>query len=138
MEVVAEEVDGVHLGIGDFDACRIGVAIELAAHLEAGVGGGGGDQLDDDLVADEWLAAPVLGDEREQAMLDLVPLAGAGRQVADRDGEAEFVGQLLQLDASTGARATPLLPPQSAVISKLLSRRDSARGPSLATSGGWR
>ena len=31
-------------------------------------------------------------------MLDLVPLAGAGRQVADRDGQLEFVGQLLQLD----------------------------------------
>src|SRR5689334_24040492 len=29
-------------------------------------------------------------------MLDFVPLAGAGRQVADHDVEAEFVGQLLQ------------------------------------------
>ena len=30
-------------------------------------------------------------------MLDFVPLAGAGRQVADHDVKAEFVGQLLQL-----------------------------------------
>ena len=29
-------------------------------------------------------------------MLDLVPLAGAGRQVADHDVDAKFVGQLLQ------------------------------------------
>ena len=29
-------------------------------------------------------------------MLDFVPLAGAGRQVADHDVEAELVGQLLQ------------------------------------------
>ena len=29
-------------------------------------------------------------------MLDFVPLAGAGGQVADEDVEAEFVGQLLQ------------------------------------------
>ena len=34
------------------------------------------------------LAAPILGDEREQAMLDPVPLAGSGRQVTDRDGDA--------------------------------------------------
>ena len=30
-------------------------------------------------------------------MFDFVPLAGAGRQVADHDVEAEFVSQLLQL-----------------------------------------
>ena len=30
-------------------------------------------------------------------MLDLVPLAGAGRQVTDGDRDIEFVGQLLQL-----------------------------------------
>jgi hypothetical protein len=48
------------------------------------------------LVADEWLAGPVLCDEREQAMLDPVALAGAGRQMADRNGNAEFVGEVLQ------------------------------------------
>ena len=31
-------------------------------------------------------------------MLDLVPLAGAGRQVANRNGELERVGELLQFD----------------------------------------
>lgn len=31
-------------------------------------------------------------------MLDLVPLAGSRRQVANRDGQLELVGQLLQLD----------------------------------------
>ena len=97
VEFVAVNVDGVHLGVGDFDAGGINVGVDLAAHLEAGVGGGGRDQLDDGLVADERLAAPVLGDEREEAMLDLVPLAGAGRQMADRDGDVEFVGQALQL-----------------------------------------
>jgi hypothetical protein len=30
-------------------------------------------------------------------MLDLVPLAGAGRQVTDGDRDIKFVGQLLQL-----------------------------------------
>ena len=53
--------------------------------------------MDDGLEADERLAAPILGDEREQAMLDPVPLAGSGRQVTDRDGDAELVSESLQL-----------------------------------------
>jgi hypothetical protein len=36
------------------------------------------DQLHDALMAHQWLATPVLGDKREQAVLDLVPFAGAG------------------------------------------------------------
>src|SRR4051794_918027 len=48
-------------------------------------------------MAEQWLAAPVLGDEGEQAMLDAVPFAGSGRQVANRNGDPEFVGQDLQL-----------------------------------------
>ena len=31
-------------------------------------------------------------------MLDLVPLAGAGRQMAHGDGKLDFIGQLLQFD----------------------------------------
>src|SRR5580700_101784 len=77
-------------------AAGILAGVELAAHGEAGFGGGGRDQLDDDAIADEWFGAPVLADEGEEAVFDLVPLAGAGRQVADHDVEAEFVGQLLQ------------------------------------------
>jgi len=75
VEFVALEVDGVHLGIGDFDAGGIGIGVDLAAHLEAGIGRGGGDQLDDGLIADQRPASPVLRDEREEAMLDLVPFA---------------------------------------------------------------
>jgi len=52
--------------------------------------------LDDDLMADKRLAAPVASDEREQAMFDPVPFARAGRQVAYGDRHAEFVSELLQ------------------------------------------
>jgi hypothetical protein len=41
--------------------------------------------------------APVDRDEREQAMLHLVPLAGAGRKVADMDRHVELVSDALQL-----------------------------------------
>src|SRR5689334_6634228 len=55
------------------------------------------DQVDDGLVGAQWTAAPVDGDEREQPVLDLVPLAGSRREVADADGDAELVGEPLQL-----------------------------------------
>ena len=47
---------------------------------------GGGDEIDDDLVAGERLSAQVHGDVRKQAMLYLVPLACAGMNATDRHG----------------------------------------------------
>src|SRR6266404_6322910 len=74
----------------------VAAGVEFTAHSEAGFGGSGRYQLDDHPIADEWLGPPVLADEGEEAVFDFVPLAGAGRQVADRDVEAELVGQLLE------------------------------------------
>src|SRR5271167_1994339 len=48
-------------------------------------------------MAEQRFTAPVLGNEGEQAVLDLVPFAGAWRQMANSNGDAEFVGQDLQL-----------------------------------------
>ena len=98
VEVMAEDVDGGEIIVGDFDAGGVGFGIEFASDFEAGLGFGGRDQLDDDGVTDERLAAPVAGDEGEQAVLDAVPFAGAGRQVANGDRHAEFVGELLQFE----------------------------------------
>src|SRR6266568_2442411 len=95
VEVVTGEVDGLHVGIGHLDAGRISVLIEFATNLQTGLRCRCCDELDDDLMADERFAAPVAGDEREEAMLDLVPFAGARRQMTHGDGYAEFVGQLL-------------------------------------------
>ena len=98
MERVRGEIDGGQLGVGHLYPFGILVLIELGAHPQAGVRRRRSDQLDDRTVTAQRLAPPVDGDEREQAMLDLVPLAGSGRQVANRDGQLELVGQLLQLD----------------------------------------
>src|SRR5712672_878527 len=65
--------------------------------LQASLGCGCGDELDDDLVADQGASLPVLADEGEEPVLDLVPLAGAGREMADGDVEPDLVGQLLEL-----------------------------------------
>ena len=95
---MAGQVDGGDLEIGNFDTFGVFVFVQFGAHFEAGFGRGGGDQLNDRAIAAQRLAPPVDGDERKKTMLDLVPLAGARRQVANSDGEFEFVGQLLKLD----------------------------------------
>ena len=72
--------------------------VDGAGERETTARGRCGDELDDHLVGQQRLAAPVLGDEREHAMLDAVPLAGAGRVMGDADGQAGLGGELLQLD----------------------------------------
>src|SRR5260370_42223533 len=97
VEIAAPDTDGVHLGVADLDAGGIGGGIDLALDLQPGIGGRGRNELDDGLVADERSRPPILGNEREEAMLDLVPFARAGREMADGDDKAELGGQDLQL-----------------------------------------
>ena len=49
--------------VGDLDREVVGVGVECGFHEEAGARGGRGDQIDDGLMADQRLAAPVLRDE---------------------------------------------------------------------------
>src|SRR5258708_31771826 len=93
----AFEVAGGHGGVGNDNAVGVLPSVEFTAHGEASFGGGGGDQLDDDPIADEWLGTPVLADEGEEAVLDFVPLACAGRHVVDRAGEGGVVRPLLHI-----------------------------------------
>src|SRR3954463_10899686 len=67
------KIQGGPLGIGHPDALGVGATVEAAPDGEAGAGGGAGDQWDDHLVGQQGLAAPGLGDEGEQPMLDPVP-----------------------------------------------------------------
>ena len=48
-------------------------------------------------MGDQWLATPVLGDERKQTMLNLVPFACPRREVTNGDGKAQLVDENLQL-----------------------------------------
>ena len=49
MEGIGLNVEACHLGIGDFDTLGVGVGVELVFDAQAGLGGRGGDQLDDGL-----------------------------------------------------------------------------------------
>ncbi len=95
---MAGQVDGGDLEIGNFDTFGVFVFVQFGAHFEAGLGFRCSNQLDDRAIAAQRLASPVDRDERKKTVFDLVPLACAGRQVANRDGELELVCQLLKLD----------------------------------------
>src|SRR5205085_6435586 len=91
MERVAREADASQLLVGDLDPTSVVPAIDLAPYSEPGRRGGRRDQADDGGVRQQRLASPVLGDEGEEAVLDLVPLAGPRRQMAHRDREPRLV-----------------------------------------------
>lgn len=96
MKSILMEIDLRHLLIADLDAGRIAVGVQFGMHGQTGAGTSGADQLHHRLVSEQWLPAPVVADAGKQAVLDLVPLAGTRRQVADLHAQAGFVGQALQ------------------------------------------
>ena len=68
-------------------------------------------ELDDGAIAARWLAAPVHRDEREETMLDFVPLARPERQVANCNWNLELVGERAwcsraPLDGAAGTEQT--------------------------------
>ena len=96
VEFVTLDVEFGHLLVGDLYAFRIKIAIDLAVNFEPRVGRCAADQLNNHLVTDQRLAAPVLRDVGEQSMLDAVPLGGAGRQVGHRYFQAGLIGEALR------------------------------------------
>jgi hypothetical protein len=68
MECVALDVERLHLGVADFDTLFVGGGVERAFDLQAGLGGGRGNQLDHGHAIDEGAPAPGLRDVAEQAM----------------------------------------------------------------------
>ena len=86
-----------HFRAGDDMTRRVAPLVQLRLHPQAGRRARVADQVDDGLKGAEGTASPVLRDVTEQAMLDLVPLAGAGWEMRDMDRQAQVVGQALQL-----------------------------------------
>ena len=69
MELIAGDVEGLHLGLADPDALAVGARVERAVDFQAGLGRGGADQLDHGEASGERPAAPVLRDVAEQPVL---------------------------------------------------------------------
>ena len=73
----------------------------------------------------EGTPTPVLADEREQAMLDLVPLAGARRERGHVDGQSALIGEPRQLpfaQTNTGSIAAAAVGPDQQRASPRVGR----------------
>src|SRR4051812_3944035 len=86
-----------HQVIGNSVAERIVIAVKARLDLQALGGGGRADEGDDSFVANEWPPSPVECDVGKKAVLNLVPFAGAGREVADLDSQPCTVRKVLKL-----------------------------------------
>ena len=97
MNCIELELDAGEVSVTDDHAFGVGVRIDFRADRQSASCLGVGDELDDDLMADQGATAPVHGDEGEQAVLDLVPLARAWREVAYANAQAGFLREPTQL-----------------------------------------
>ena len=97
MKLVLLQVYSLNLLVCYLAASRVFPAIQAAGHLQPFGGRRARDQIDDRLIITKRFAAPIRGDEGEQPVFYLVPLAGAGREVTDGNRKARFIRQLLQL-----------------------------------------
>src|SRR5882672_9124866 len=97
MEVVALNVQLAHLLLRHLLTGRVLSLIKSGVNNETRARRRISDETYDDLEGAQWFATPVDRDEREHAMLDLVPLARARREVADVDRKVKFVGKALKL-----------------------------------------
>ena len=96
MESIALDAYGGNFGVRHFSAYGVWILVDHGSNLQAALGGGCCDELDDDFVTDQRLPAPVLGNERKHAVLDLVPFARSWWKVTDGDRKSEFVRERLE------------------------------------------
>src|SRR5260370_28988264 len=96
MKGITDNVEGLEFGVADGEARRIRLAVLDGGDVQSFLGGRMRDQLNDGFQRGKWYGAPVDGDKRKEAMLDLVPFAGGRRIMRHGDRELFFSGQGLQ------------------------------------------
>src|SRR5271156_5462874 len=111
MEFVWSEFYPREFVVAHFDARRICRVVDGGSNSQARACLGVADQFHYRLQGHQWLTPPILGDKREQPVLDFVPLTGSRWEVADCQLQPRLVGYALQRDfpeatADTVATAT--------------------------------
>jgi len=81
VKLVAANIDLSDFLVRDFGAGWIDAVVQFGVNQQTRLGRCSGNETHDDLVAEKRPPAPVLRDDREKPVLDLVPLAGARREV---------------------------------------------------------
>jgi len=82
--------------VADLNSGGIFACVQPGLDLQSGFGFGVANQVYDHLVTGQRFPTPVRRDMTEHTMFDLVPLAGAGRKMTDRQAKTGVVGQSLQ------------------------------------------
>ena len=89
------ELDVIELLVGHLDSGLILIRVQDCLDFEPGARLGATNQVDDSFIIDQRLSSPVQTDEREEPVLDPVPLAGTGRIVTNRDRYSDLICHLL-------------------------------------------
>jgi hypothetical protein len=82
---ISRDVERSELLFRDLYAGRVEATIQARPHNQSPAIGRVADQVDDGFVRAERSSSPIDGNEREEAVFDLVPLAGSRRKVALRE-----------------------------------------------------
>src|ERR1017187_3773317 len=98
VEAIWRQVHDRHLVVRNLESHWVAAPVQSAGDLQALGRRRRSDEADDRFVVTKGLPAPVRGDEGERPVLDLVPLARPGREMADLDRESDVVGQTLELE----------------------------------------
>src|SRR4051794_21222904 len=93
---IPPKIDLLHLLLRDLDPRGIDTLVQFAGDPQARLGRRRRNEVDDRLVTHQRLASPVLADEREEPMLDLVPLTRPRGEVAHRDLQLRLIRQPLE------------------------------------------
>ena len=97
VDVGSLKPNGRHLASAHLDASRILPSIEGRLDAQPRGRAGTANEADDHLTAQQGLSTPVRGDVANHAMLALVPLARARRQMASRHTQPRLIGEPLPL-----------------------------------------
>jgi hypothetical protein len=98
VECVPLDTEFGHFGVTDLATFFVRILIEPGVDLQSLLRACRADQVVDDLQRFQWYSLPIAGDMTEQAVLDLVPLAGTGGIMAHLDDQAGLVGEPLELE----------------------------------------
>ena len=98
VELIANDGQFRHVLIWDLYARSIERIVNLSLDCQPFLSACVGNEVDDHGSAFQGSTAPVLTDMAEHPMFDLVPFAGARREMTDMNGHIELLSQLLDFD----------------------------------------
>ena len=115
------QFDLLHLLIGNLQGNGIFPFVQFGFDLQAGLSRGTANQIHDHFMADPRAPSPVHADMRKEPMLNLIPFAGSGWKMTDRDLQAYFRGQFLQFPLPQ-SNPIPIASPAIAQINSFRAR----------------